>query len=666
MFKNMSLAVKLALGFGALVLIAVFLGTMAVINMKSVGASAQILEKENVPEVAVANNVERSSLQTMFEMRGYTMSDDLKAKQRAFECLGKVKAYLKDAKELGGKSPRLIKLKENAERAETKALEYEKIALKTVELKEHLKELQDTLDRNAASYMKQCDDFLDAQQRLLADDLKGTVTSEQVKEKLDKINIVSDLVDMGNWCIQASFKAQALRDTKIIEEAKKYFPLMNGKLDALQKITHDEAGLRQITDCRAAANGYSTALNDFMTTWLDVDQCAVQRREVSAEVVSEAQKTAELGIDDVTRISKEASSSLSSSSSIMITGLLIAVVIAVLLAVVITRGITVPIGRIITALSEGADQTSSAAAQVSSASQQLSQGATEQAASLEETSSSLDELNSMTRQNADSAAKANQLAQEARTGAEGGNKAMQEMQAAMNAINESSDKIAKIIKTIEEIAFQTNLLALNAAVEAARAGEHGKGFAVVAEEVRNLAKRSAQAAKDTASLIEENIDKAKNGTTIAGKVGEALSSIMTNAKKVADIITEISSASKEQSEGISQVTNAVSQMDQVTQQNASAAEETASSSEELSSQAEALKGTVVELQGLVKGAAAVHLEAMSAPVAVHNDRRKPVAMLAHAPQRAKNAVRRADPKANAEPKVVKPEDVIPLDEKDGF
>lgn len=270
-------------------------------------------------------------------------------------------------------------------------------------------------------------------------------------------------------------------------------------------------------------------------------------------------------------------------------------------AVMISRSITSPINKIIAGLTEGAAQVSSSSHQVSSASQSLAEGATEQAAGLEETSSSLEEMSTMTKQNADNAMQANMLADQARGSAQKGAEAMSRMSAAINDIQKSSDETAKIIKVIDEIAFQTNLLALNAAVEAARAGEAGKGFAVVAEEVRNLAIRSAEAAKNTSALIETSVKSSRNGVEISDEVGKILGEIVTNISKTSDLVSEISAASQEQAQGIDQVNTAVSQMDKVTQQNAANAEESASASEEMNAQAKAMNRIVGDLITLVKG-----------------------------------------------------------------
>jgi methyl-accepting chemotaxis protein len=334
------------------------------------------------------------------------------------------------------------------------------------------------------------------------------------------------------------------------------------------------------------------------------------------------------------------------------------VLLAVCLGMLITRAISKPINRIIAGLSEGSEQVSSASQQVSAASQSLAEGATEQAAGLEETSSSLEEMSSMTKQNAENAGQANMLATEARSAAQTGTESMQRMVAAINDIQKSSDETAKIIKVIDEIAFQTNLLALNAAVEAARAGEAGKGFAVVAEEVRNLAMRSAEAAKNTANMIEESVKNSKNGVAISEEVRKALEGIVTGIAKTTDLVGEIAAASQEQAQGIDQVNTAVAQMDKVTQQNAANAEESASASEELSAQAEQMKEIVTDLLHLVEGASA-RMRTTATRTQKHLTHAKPVL---NQSDHAFHAI--ADHRGTAGGKMLKDKtrDVLPMDQ----
>ncbi len=276
-----------------------------------------------------------------------------------------------------------------------------------------------------------------------------------------------------------------------------------------------------------------------------------------------------------------------------------AVVVALGAGFLISRRITRSISGVAGSLAEGSTQVAGAAGQMSSASQTLAEGSSEQAASLEEASASLEEMAAMTKRNADSAQSAKDLSSQTRKSADEGATHMEEMRRAMDAIKSSSDDIAKIIKTIDEIAFQTNILALNAAVEAARAGEAGLGFAVVAEEVRNLAQRSAQSAKDTAAKIEDAIRRSEHGVTISANVAHSLSDIVDKAHKVDTLVAEIAQASKEQSQGIDQLNTTVNQMDRVTQSSAGTAEETAAAAEELSAQAISLRESVSQLESLV-------------------------------------------------------------------
>lgn len=240
-------------------------------------------------------------------------------------------------------------------------------------------------------------------------------------------------------------------------------------------------------------------------------------------------------------------------------------------------------------INASAEQVSSGSDLVSNSSSTLSQGATEQASSVQQLTASLREVASQTTENAKNAQNANEAAKLVKDNAADGNEQMKEMLKAMDEINKSSASINKIIKVIDDIAFQTNILALNAAVEAARAGEHGKGFAVVAEEVRTLAARSAQAAKETTDLIEGSIGKVENGAKIANQTASALSSIVTEVDKAADLIESIAIASNDQAVAIDQINQGIMQVSSVVQNNAATAEESAAASEELSSQAVQLK-----------------------------------------------------------------------------
>jgi len=300
--------------------------------------------------------------------------------------------------------------------------------------------------------------------------------------------------------------------------------------------------------------------------------------------------------------STQISTAVSTGKTGSIIGVIAAVLAGTLIGTLITRAVNKTLNRIAGTLSAGSDQTSAAAGQVASSSQSLAQGASEQAAALEETTSALEEMASMTKKNAETCQQAASLSNETQKSAAKGNDAMNKMSSAIDDIQKSAAETAKIIKVIDEIAFQTNLLALNAAVEAARAGEAGKGFAVVAEEVRNLAMRSAEAAKNTAAMIEESVNNSKNGVTIAVEVGKNLEEITTAATKVNGLVSEISAASREQSQGIGQVNTAVSEMDKVTQSNAASAEESAAAAEQLSSQSVQLREVVEELVALVGGA----------------------------------------------------------------
>ncbi|HTX77141.1 MAG TPA: methyl-accepting chemotaxis protein [Terracidiphilus sp.] len=290
-----------------------------------------------------------------------------------------------------------------------------------------------------------------------------------------------------------------------------------------------------------------------------------------------------------------------SNRSVWLTALLsvVALLVGIGLSWVMVRMLNRQLKRVASDLGENASQIFAAAAQVSSSSQSLARGASDQAASIEETSASGEEINSMARKNAGSCHSMSELVSEAQGLVSSANRKLEEMVVSMDTINESSAKISKIIKVIDEITFQTNILALNAAVEAARAGEAGAGFAVVAGEVRNLAQRSTQAAKDTASLIEESIAKSNEGKVKVAEVAGAISAVTADFDKIKVLVDEVDHGSQEQSRGLDHVAKAITQMEQLTQTTAAGAEESAAAAAELNAQSDSLKGVVLEMNQLI-------------------------------------------------------------------
>lgn len=269
------------------------------------------------------------------------------------------------------------------------------------------------------------------------------------------------------------------------------------------------------------------------------------------------------------------------------------------------QSVSRPVSRAVAGFTEGIDQVAAVCGEVSSASQDLAQGASQQAAAIQETSSSLEELVAMTRQNADNSERANQLVMATSQIAEKTNDTMLDLTVCMGDITAASEETQNIIRAIDAVAFQTNLLALNAAVEAARAGGAGAGFAVVAEEVRNLAVRTAEAARSTANLIESTVQKVKGGAVLIEKTSQEFYEMAVNVSKIGGLIEEIAGASREQVQGIDQIARAVAEMNSVVQQNAASSEETASASQEMTAQAESLRVHTAGLEALLQGRRAV-------------------------------------------------------------
>lgn len=446
------------------------------------------------------------------------------------------------------------------------------------------------MDEQATRFVTSCNQYLDNQRMRLQQDSA---------ERLAKIQGATEILNAGNQIRLGSWKAQAERDVEQVHEARKGFEPIGKALADLRQITRLEEDIAELDTIETAAAAYNATLGQLAENWTRLNSLDRERNATADRVIQSVNQTAQTGIGHAIDIARTTSESLGKAMTTVLAVLGLTLLIGPAGAVVMTRGISRRIRSAIEDLSSASDQVASASGQVSATSQQLAEGASEQAAGLEETSSSLEEMSSITRQNAENARRADETMQSTKAIVREASDAMEKLTFAMQEISQQSAETQKIVKTIDEIAFQTNLLALNAAVEAARAGDAGSGFAVVADEVRSLAMRASEAAKNTASLIEGSVERIENGSTFLSQTTATFGRVRQSSDDTAVLVKEIATASEEQSRGIEQVNLAMTEVDKVTQSNASGAEECASAAEELNSQARNMRDAVGVLEAIV-------------------------------------------------------------------
>ena len=621
--KRLHVGQKMGLGFGIVILLALALGGVASVMMAGVRTQSTILEREYIPEITVASELERTSRQMMLSVRSYSLSQDQQYLEESLQFFDLFDQYLLDAETLAEAAPHLAKLKTMLPTIRAGIDEFKDLTQGTRTLNQQLDEVRQALQDAASQYLISCYVFLQNQHNALKVETIADFPRNLLLKRQEKISLVSRIIDLSNEIRVDTFRGQAIRNLDVIEESMSGFDSMDEIFQQLLKLTVLDENIQEIQKSQEAARTYRNAMDRLVEHWEALQKLEQQRLAVSERLLEEVRATASQGLENTEKIADATVALLSSASLILIVGLIIAAILGIGTAFLITKGlldqlgadpsVVVDIARqvaagnlqvhfdlkegkksrgllaamqemvdnleaIVTDVKGAADNVTSGSRQMSSSAEEMSQGATEQAAASEEASSSMEEMAANIRQNAENAMQTEKIARQAAQDSKTSGEAVAETVEAMK-------EIVKQISVIEEIARQTHTLSLNATIEAAKAEQYGKGFAVVASEVRALAERSRLAAGDINSLAASSVGTAE-------RAGEMLNKLVPDIQKTAELVQEISAASREQDSGASQINSAIQQLDQVVQQNSSVSEEMAATAEELYGQSDMLKQTI--------------------------------------------------------------------------
>ena len=298
----MKLGIKIGLGFATLLAIAIILGVLAIFNMSNVQTKSTMLEKEYVPEVEIANNIERSSFETMYEMRGYGFTGEQSMLNQARVHIKELHERLDKAKVLGDNSPNLKALKPSVEKVEKELADYEKMVADTVEVNAKMDEQRGNLNSAAKEYMTNCNDFLAGQNQKMENDIKAGKSEAELDERLEKITVVNDIIDVGNATRIAAWRSQAQREPKVIQDAYANFDVMKEKFTELRRLCKSPDDLKRIDNTEHAANQYKQAMMEFLDLWLENVELGKKRSEIGEQVLGQARDVAMKGMEGTNKI----------------------------------------------------------------------------------------------------------------------------------------------------------------------------------------------------------------------------------------------------------------------------------------------------------------------------------------------------------------------------
>ena len=670
--RNLKLAGKIGVGFGLVLAIAMALGAMAVLNMTAVQGDATRLKDETVPQVTVANQMERSAILTMYAMRGYALSRNPAFLDQEKAALVDARKLLQDAAELAKAHPRLVVLRDGAAGAKAKLDWYAKLADQTETA------VSDIIEKSAAQTAA-ADVFHTSSVAYLE---RARTGAGSAQARLAKVTAITGLIEMGNQLRIANLSALASGDPTPLKDGLALFAAFGARMEELAAATTSAAEKQQLADLAKAGTDYATTSAAVLADLQALATLDGTRGNAAQAVLDAARTISESGLKDASSVTAVAVARLVSAVIMLVAGLLAAAIIGIAVAFAITRTITKPLAKgvayaqlvaagdftqrldirrhdevgalaealntmaeklngMVATVQQSAEQVAASSQQISAGAQKLAEGAQSQAATLEETSASVQELTASVDQVSEHAQgqasavaqgsasmaeveksieavsgtmeQISDLARQSVDNAVAGAEAVATVVNGIGLIAASSEKIGGIVSVISDIADQTNLLALNASIEAARAGEHGRGFAVVADEVSKLADRSASSAKEIEGLIKESVRNVTEGVRTAKGSQGAMEQIRGASQKVKDMIASLSSAMGRQVTAVKDLSRALENLSDMSQSISAATEEQTQNARQVSKSVESVNDVTQAAASSAEqmSAATGHLSAMS-------------------------------------------------------